>query len=174
MNVHVPYELKDIASKSGIFKAKTAFEAGVRFHYYLAAHRQEFLNEIEIEHSLQEVPEEGKELFLSIMEEQFFQPFTSAASLWRVLSEVPHNALQCGLPKYTLRTWQQLLSQYFSMSPQSILMRLKEYNLGAFSISKETVAVWAILLKEMMEKPEVQFYLNDLHAFLIEECIQTD
>ena len=174
MNVHVPYDLKEITSRNGIFSANTPFEAGVRFHHYLSVHRLEFLNEIEIEQSLTEVPDEGKELFLHIMEEQFFQGFLSYTSLWRILSEVPRNALLFGLPKYTLKTWQQLIAQYFSMSPQSILSRLKEYNLGAFKISKETVAIWAIVLKELMEKPEVRFYLDDLHAFLMEECIEID
>lgn len=147
--------------KDSILSAKTPFESGRMLHYYL----QDIRDECRAEYSsalLSEVPEEGGGLFLELLEDQILGDAVNKAYYEANIQAVIDDEKALGGTEYTLSMWHKVLRQYFGMAPVNIVKKLRQFNLGLFGVSRQTIAVWSDKMPTLAQTEEAQQYVNSM------------
>lgn len=164
MNVPLRFEPEEVPTLEEIRSASTPFESGRLLYYYLSDVRSEVLKRTALCESFEGIPEEGRELLVKMLEDHYYFDEVDKPALTSLLSESLDDEEDAGVPAHQLRTWHRVIGQYFSMNAFSILLKLKQFNMGVFGVSRETIAEWAREFPSLIESIEFQSYIAELES----------
>ena len=164
MNVPLRFEPEEPVSLAEIQEADTPFEKGRLLHYYIRDLQTKVMDRVQLCDSFEGIPDQGRELLVKMLEDHYYYDEVDKATIREMLDEVLNDEEDAGVPNHQLRTWHRVLGQYLSMNAFTILLKLKQFNMGVFGVTKETVAEWAREFPTLIESVDFQTYIAELES----------
>lgn len=151
-----------------VLKASSPFHAGVLFHAWVDERRALWLKSSTIQSFLHDLPEESKNFFLKLLEDEILYPHVDRDVVDHALERPSNEALPL-VSQDELDTWHMLMGQYFSFRPYAIVKMVSVMkDVDFFGISHDLLPRWGRSLSHLKSDKKVQQEVEAMLAFLEE------
>lgn len=149
-----------------VLGANSPFLAGVLFHAWVDERRALWLKGGGMERFLHDVPDESKNFFVKLLEDEILYPRVDRKSVQSALQRPVAEALSI-VPQTELDTWHVLMGQYFTFRPYAIVKMVNVMkDVDLFGISHDLLPRWGRLLSALRSEKKVQQEVEAMLAFL--------
>lgn len=143
-----------------LLTTRDPFLKGKRLHCFVDETRARIVHESQIFDILKGVPEEHKDTFLKLLEDEVIYSEKSWNKTLEYLEDVEERELDFGASIDLVNRWHRVLIMYFSVKPSELLTSLSEKNQGYMHIPPQLVKVWSTLLPTLASDEKVKNYVS--------------
>jgi hypothetical protein len=155
--INEPISLNDIRTSS------CPMYAGMLLGHHLESWRFSFAQESGIFTLLNDIPEDYRDIFLQLLEDQVLSEQSDWADARLALETLPLERLQnTGISLESLSQWREELDGYFTMFPSLYLSLLLKEGQGFLHLQPELIISWPERLLALSNDPQVQDYVSAL------------
>lgn len=145
-----------------VYRAASAFEAGLNFSLYFRSKRASVLKKWGVEELISGISKEKICFFLQLLEDEITYAPLLCSKASSYLSGISEGEILAGIKVEKLAIWHGVMYKYFSQKPSNFVLSIEKDKRIEFSFSEAQGELWRAALLIYSNHPKIQDYMKDL------------
>lgn len=145
-----------------VYEEKNPFEAGLKFHSYLAEKKCNLIEKWGVFRLVTGIPSDQINLFFKLLEDETLYNRKISSKASSCLSSIVIGELLTGIEVEKLAIWHGILYKYLAAKPSETLITLKKDKRVKMPVSEDTLEIWKAALMYFSKNEKIKSYMSDL------------